>query len=51
VEWRDLFDGADPIGSYLNCPWIYAPEINSLKMRSAGAAMASASNWLCKCRS
>ena len=32
--------------SYLNVPWMYAPEINSLKMRSKGAALASASNWL-----
>ncbi|KAJ6011084.1 hypothetical protein N7451_002496 [Penicillium sp. IBT 35674x] len=32
--------------SYLNVPWMYAPEINSLKMRSKGAAIASASNWL-----
>ncbi|KAJ5736039.1 uncharacterized protein N7483_001164 [Penicillium malachiteum] len=32
--------------SYLNVPWMYAPEINSLKMRSKGGAVASASNWL-----
>ncbi|TPX15812.1 uncharacterized protein E0L32_000146 [Thyridium curvatum] len=32
--------------SFLNVSWIYAPEINSLKMRSMGASLASASNWL-----
>ncbi|KAL2859935.1 sugar porter family MFS transporter [Aspergillus lucknowensis] len=32
--------------SYLNVPWMYAPEINSLRMRSKGGAIASASNWL-----
>jgi hypothetical protein len=34
--------------SYLNVPWMYAPEINSLRMRVKGGAAASASNWLCK---
>jgi len=32
--------------SYLNIPWMYAPEINSLRMRVMGGAAASASNWL-----
>ncbi|GAD94727.1 hexose carrier protein [Paecilomyces variotii No. 5] len=32
--------------SYLNVPWMYAPEINSLRMRVKGGAAASASNWL-----
>lgn len=32
----------------LNAAWIYPPEINSLQMRSMGAALASMSNWLCK---
>jgi hypothetical protein len=27
---------------------MYAPEINSLKMRTKGGAAAAASNWLCK---
>lgn len=34
--------------SFLNVSWIYPPEINSLKMRSMGASLASCSNWLCK---
>lgn len=32
--------------SFLNVSWIYPPEINSLKMRSMGASLASCSNWL-----
>ncbi|KUI62552.1 Sugar transporter STL1 [Cytospora mali] len=32
--------------SFLNVPWLYPPEINSLKMRSMGASLASCSNWL-----
>lgn len=36
--------------SFLNVSWIYPPEINSLKMRSSGASLASCSNWLCKYR-
>ncbi|RKL41530.1 hypothetical protein BFJ72_g5422 [Fusarium proliferatum] len=32
--------------SYLNIPWLYAPEINNLQMRAQGSALASASNWL-----
>ncbi|OJJ48030.1 hypothetical protein ASPZODRAFT_115447 [Penicilliopsis zonata CBS 506.65] len=32
--------------SYVPVPWMYAPEINNLKMRSKGGAIASASNWL-----
>lgn len=36
--------------SFLNVSWIYPPEINSLKMRSMGASLASCSNWLCKSR-
>ncbi|KAJ5723443.1 hypothetical protein N7488_001478, partial [Penicillium malachiteum] len=35
--------------SYLNVPWMYAPEINFLRMRSKGGAVASASNWLFNC--
>jgi hypothetical protein len=34
--------------SFLNVPWMYAPEINSLKMRTKGGAAAAASNWLCE---
>lgn len=34
--------------SFLNVSWLYPPEINSLKMRSMGASLASCSNWLCK---
>lgn len=34
--------------SFLNVSWIYPPEINSLRMRSMGASLASCSNWLCK---
>lgn len=34
--------------SFLNVSWIYPPEINSLKMRSMGASLASCSNWLCR---
>lgn len=34
--------------SFLNVSWIYPPEVNSLKMRSMGASLASCSNWLCK---
>lgn len=33
--------------SFLNVSWLYPPEINSLKMRSMGASLASCSNWLC----
>ncbi|KAF3766430.1 general substrate transporter [Cryphonectria parasitica EP155] len=32
--------------SFLNVSWIYPPEVNSLKMRSMGASLASCSNWL-----
>ncbi|OJJ45223.1 hypothetical protein ASPZODRAFT_119358 [Penicilliopsis zonata CBS 506.65] len=32
--------------SFLNTPWLYAPEINSLQTRVKGGAAASASNWL-----
>ncbi|OQU98458.1 hypothetical protein CLAIMM_04244 [Cladophialophora immunda] len=40
-----LFDDAFAV-SFLNVPWMYAPEINSLKMRAKGGAVAAASNWL-----
>ncbi|OGE49952.1 hypothetical protein PENARI_c019G08736 [Penicillium arizonense] len=40
-----LFDDAFAL-SFLNVPWMYAPEINSLKMRTKGGAAAAASNWL-----
>lgn len=33
--------------SFLNVPWMYPPEINTLRMRSMGGALASCSNWLC----
>lgn len=34
--------------SFLNVSWIYPPEINTLRMRSMGGALASCSNWLCE---
>lgn len=32
--------------SHLGVPWLYPTEINSLPMRTKGAAVATATNWL-----
>lgn len=38
----EFFYGA----SWAGIPWVYAPEINSLRMRNRGGAIASATEWL-----
>ena len=32
--------------SWAGVPWVYAPEINSLRMRNRGSAIASAAEWI-----
>lgn len=31
-------------------PWLYPAEINSLSMKNKGAALGTATNWMCECR-
>ena len=33
----------------LGVPWLYPTEINALEMRTKGASLAMATNWICVC--